>query len=117
MRMMKVAPFASCSRWHPRRDRSTCVLAQRAGTTLLSGPLLTMASFGTPRGHSRCRRDARPAEARLLRLERDVLADAGGALVMRSTILLAGAVALGGVGSCEMDDLVSYNATPAFIKL
>src|SRR3954465_3633266 len=52
MRMMTVAPFASCSRWHPRRDRSTAVLAQKAGTILLSGPLLTMASFGTPRGHS-----------------------------------------------------------------
>jgi hypothetical protein len=43
---------SSCLHWHPRRDRSTCVLAQRAGTILLSGPLLAMASFGTPRGHS-----------------------------------------------------------------
>src|SRR5215470_4266053 len=46
------APFSSGGRWHPRRDRSTCVLAHRAGTILLSGPLLAMASFGTPRGHS-----------------------------------------------------------------
>ena len=38
--------------WHPRRHRSTRVLARRAGTILLSGPLRAMASFGTPRGHS-----------------------------------------------------------------
>ena len=31
---------------------ASCPLAQSAGTTLLSGPLLAMASFGTPRGHS-----------------------------------------------------------------
>jgi len=48
-----VAPLLkSCCHWHPRRDRSPFVLAQKAGTILLSGPLLTMASFGTPRGHS-----------------------------------------------------------------
>jgi hypothetical protein len=47
-----VAPLSSFRRWHPRRHRSLSVLASKAGTILLSGPLLTMASFGTPRGHS-----------------------------------------------------------------
>ena len=49
---MTVAPRPSFRRFHPGRDRSTHVLAETAGTILLSGPLLTMASFGTPRGHS-----------------------------------------------------------------
>ena len=48
-----VAPRSSFFvHWHPRRYRSIFVLAQKAGTILLSGPLLAIASLGTPRGHS-----------------------------------------------------------------
>ena len=46
------APRSSFLHWHPHRHRSMCILAQKAGTILLSGPLLAIASLGTPRGHS-----------------------------------------------------------------